>query len=225
MIKDNLSRVRHEIISACSKVNQDPAKVKIVAVSKGRKLEEIEDVLSCGIFDIGESRVQEALTKHQHFTKKSPAYPITWHLIGHLQKNKAKDAVRIFDLIHSIDSLALAEKVDKEAERINKIQRVLIEIKTSSEETKFGFSLEEARNKIRQILEFKNLKVEGLMTIAPFSSSAQATRNSFKALRELQERIDFCNLPILSMGMSDDFQIAIEEGANLVRIGRAIFNP
>lgn len=226
MIGDNILRIKEKVRLSCLKVNRDPAEIRIIAVSKGRPVEDIEEALLHGISDIGENRVQEALTKYRYFAafKQKVSYLIKWHMIGHLQKNKAKDAVKIFDLIHSIDSLDLAERVDREAAKINKIQKVLIEIKTSPEDSKSGLDPDEGVREIKEIAKLKNLSVDGLMTIAPLGYSAQGPSYYFRILRGLRDKINFCKLPILSMGMSDDFQSAIEEGANLLRIGRAIFN-
>ena len=226
MIRDNILNIKKRVELSCLKIEREPADIKIIAVSKGRTVYDIEEALLCGISDIGENRVQEALVKYRYFSTKTKAntQQVNWHMIGHLQRNKVKDAVRIFDLIHSVDSLILAEEIDREAARINKIQKVLIEIKTSPEKTKFGLDPDNAAGVIREAVNFRNLSIEGLMTIAPLSDSIQNSRPYFRMVRQLRDKIKICKLPILSMGMSDDFQIAIEEGANLLRIGRAIFN-
>lgn len=226
MIRDNILSIQESIRLSCLKIEREPADIKIIAVSKGRTVYDIEEVLLCGISDIGENKVQEALVKYRYFSTKTKANArqVKWHMIGHLQRNKVKDAVRIFDLIHSVDSLILAEEINKEAEKINKIQKVLVEIKTSPEKTKFGLDPDSATGVIREAVNLRNLSVEGLMTIAPLSDSMQSSRHYFRMVRQLRDKINICKLPVLSMGMSDDFQVAIEEGANLLRIGRAIFN-
>jgi len=230
MIKENVSRIRQRILKVCSKINQDPGKITIIAVSKGRVLEQIKEVIDAGINDIGENRVQEALSKYNAlYAKRYTLNAIKWHMVGHLQTNKVKDAVRIFDLIQSVDSVRLAEEIDKQADKINKIQDILIEIKTSPEESKFGLKADEAIEVITELTKFKNINIKGLMTIAPIVDNPKETRPCFKILRELRDRINELRvtryeLGALSMGMTDDFEIAIEEGSNMVRLGRAIFD-
>lgn len=192
-----------------------PAGVTIVAVSKGRSIEEIKEAVAAGITDIGENKVQEALLKYRELPT------IKWHMVGHLQANKVKDAVKIFDLIQSVDSLHLAQEIDKQALKINKIQDILIEIKTSPEETKFGLKPEEAIPAIKEIAKLKNINIKGLMTIAPIVDDPEKTRPYFRLLRDLRDEIN--KFQIFSMGMTDDFKIAVEEGATMVRLGRAIF--
>lgn len=209
---------------ACSKANRNPDEISIVAVTKNRTSQEIKEAIAAGIGDIGENRVQEALGKYNDITSQG----IKWHMVGHLQTNKAKEAVNIFDLIHSVDSLRLALEIDKRATKINKIQDVLIEIKTSSEATKFGLIPEDALEAIRGISRLGHIAIKGLMTIAPIAGSPQEARPYFRRLRELRDEINQllapgCQLQILSMGMTDDFEAAIEEGSNMIRLGRAIF--
>ncbi len=222
MIKENVSRIRQQILKVCSKINQDPGKIAIIAVSKGRGAEEIKEAIAAGITDIGENKVQEALVKHKELsTIDYRLSTVKWHMVGHLQTNKVKDAVKIFDLIQSVDSVRLAEEIDKQAHKINKIQDILIEIKTSPEESKFGLKADEAIEVIEDIVKLKNINIKGLMTIAPFVDNPEKTRPYFRLLRELRDRVN--ELRVLSMGMTDDFQIAIEEGSNMIRLGRAIF--
>lgn len=215
MIRDNVLEVRRGIESACFKVKRDPATVKLVAVSKNRSIEEIKEVSLAGISAFGENRVQEALSKY------AAKLPIQWHMVGHLQTNKVKEAVKIFDLIQSVDSLRLAQEIDKQAAGINKIQEILLEVKTSGEKTKFGLIPDELPGFLKAARELKNISVQGLMTIAPLVDDPQEARPYFRILKELRNRVD----PefILSMGMTGDFQVAIEEGADIVRVGRAIF--
>lgn len=215
MIKENIEGIRGKIRDVCIKKGRDYNKILILAVTKGREPDKINEVLSLGIRDIGENKVQEAKLK------KGLTNPVKWHMIGHLQTNKVKDAVQIFDLIHSVDSIKLAREINKEAERINKIQDILIEVKTSKEETKQGISPEEVEGFVEEIRSLKNLNLKGLMTIAPQGDKEEA-RRCFRSLRELRDKID--RNMILSMGMSDDFEIAVEEGADILRIGRAIFD-
>ena len=229
MIKDNLSKVYQRISSACSKINIRPDYVTIVAVSKGRSVEEIKETVESGVTDIGENRIQKAFSKYDNLKPKTyNLSPIRWHMVGHLQTNKVKDAVKIFDLIHSVDNTHLAAEIDKQALKINKIQAILIEIKTSPEATKSGIKPDEAIEVIKEIDKFKNINIKGLMTIAPLADDPQKARPYFRMLRELMDKINALHvtrnrLHVLSMGMTDDFEIAIEEGSTMVRLGRAIF--
>lgn len=208
---------------ACLRVLREPAEIKIVAVSKGRQVEEIMDAADFGLLDIGENRVQEASLKYSDKRLVIKGLPIKWHMIGHLQTNKVRDAVMIFDLIHSVDSLPLAYEVNKQAARIGKIQNILIEVKTSPEKSKSGFSPDEVSEGIDKISGLKNISVKGLMTIPALTgSNPQDARPYFRVLREIRDKIN--NDLLLSMGMTDDFEIAIEEGADIIRIGRAIFD-
>jgi len=229
MIKENVSSIRQRILKVCSKINQDAGKITIIAVSKGRALEQIKQAVEAGITDIGENRVQEAILKYNNLTPNAQHLtPIKWHMVGHLQTNKVKDAVRIFDLIQSVDSVHLAEEIDKQAHKVNKVQDILIEIKTSPEETKSGIKPDEAIKVIPELIRFKNINIKGLMTIAPVVDEPEKTRPYFRLLREFRDtinelRITDYGLRILSMGMTDDFEVAIEEGSNMIRLGRAIF--
>ncbi|MDI6758965.1 MAG: YggS family pyridoxal phosphate-dependent enzyme [Candidatus Omnitrophota bacterium] len=305
MIKDNIRKVKERIEKTCLKIGCNPSSINIVAISKGRAIEEIKEVIEAGITNIGENRVQEASIKHSKFSvlyssakiknfgKTSPKFymkfgvtvqrsevnqgvipapvftgvnsagiqrghgrmdarfhghdkngrrelpeaellqfgglfPVfKWHMVGHLQINKVKNAVRIFDLIQSVDSLCLAQEIDKQAKKIDKIQDILIEIKTSPEETKFGLNLDKALEAIKEIDKLKNINLKGLMTIAPIVCEPDNSRPYFRMLKELFDRINRQNrlnrLNILSMGMTDDYEAAIGEGSNMLRLGRAIF--
>ena len=215
MIKDNIANIRERVVFACSKAKTDISKVAVIAVSKTRTVKEIEEVVDCGITDLGENRIQEAGLKYKQ------VQAVKWHMLGHLQTNKVKRALEIFDLIQSVDSLRLVKEINSQAEKINKVQDILIEIKTSPELSKTGLSITEASLVIEESFKLKNIKIKGLMTIAPLVATPEEARPYFRVLREFRDKInkDF----ILSMGMSDDFQIAIEEGSNMIRIGRAIF--
>jgi pyridoxal phosphate enzyme (YggS family) len=180
--------------------------------------------LEAGVRDIGENKVQEALLHYKVLADSSYAAKIKWHMIGHLQSNKAKEAVKIFDLIHSVDSLKLAEEINRQAAKINKIQDILIEVKTSPEESKSGISDKEVQGLIKSVLGLKNLRLLGLITMAPADKDPENARPYFRRLRELSGRLDGDHkFRELSMGMSDDFQIAVEEGGTMVRVGRAVF--
>ncbi|MBU4346127.1 MAG: YggS family pyridoxal phosphate-dependent enzyme [Candidatus Omnitrophica bacterium] len=219
MIRDNVLKVRGHI----------PNSVTIVAVSKARTPEQIKEAIAAGITDIGENRVQEAVVKYNELiTHNSKLQTIKWHMVGHLQTNKVKEVVRIFDLIQSVDSLRLASEIDKQAARIDKTQDILLQVNTSAESNKSGLKPEEAVEVIKKIVEFKNVNVKGLMTIAPIVDDPQKARPYFRLLRKLRDKINNLqlttyNLQLLSMGMTDDFGVAIEEGSNMVRLGRAIF--
>lgn len=226
MIKDNIFKIKERIAQACSKVKRDPQEITVVAVAKGRTIDEIKEASDAGTRDIGENKVQEALLKYPHLTQQS----IRWHMVGHLQTNKVKDALKMFDLMHSVDSLHLAQEINKQAAKINKIQDILVEVNASGEAAKFGLRPEETIGIVQEISEFKNINIRGLMTIAPLVDNPEESRPYFRKLRDLRDRINELNrqnrlneLNILSMGMSDDFEVAIKEGATMVRLGRAIF--
>jgi pyridoxal phosphate enzyme (YggS family) len=215
MIKDNILRVEERIAASCARIKADPRKITVVCVTKGRSLEEISEAFEAGFRHLGESRVQEARVKSRSIPSAD------WQMIGRLQTNKVKEALKIFSLIHSVDSLELACQINKQASRIGKIQDILLEVKTSPEESKSGFIPQALPEAAGEILRMDNLKVKGLMTIAPFVDEAEGSREYFAGLRKLRDRIN----PSwsLSMGMTDDFEVAIEEGADIVRLGRAIF--
>ena len=222
MVKDNIARVRKRIALASARVKIDPLSIRIIAVSKGRQVDDIVDLFDCGLTEIGENRVQEAASKYGDNRLSHNTPSVKWHMIGHLQMNKVRDAVRIFDLIHSVDSLRLAYEIDRQAANAGKVQDILMEVKTSPEATKFGFLPDEVSEALDKISGLRNISLKGLMTIAPLSAVAEDARPCFSLLRRLRDRLNrgFS----LSMGMTDDFEIAIEEGADMVRIGRAIFD-
>ena len=226
MVKENIARITESIAAASSVKGHGSDKITIVAVSKGRSIDQIKEAVDAGIPDIGENRVQEAVLKHKELSViRYTLSAIRWHMVGHLQTNKVKDAVMIFDLIHSVDSLRLAIEIDKQALKINKIQDILIEVNTSGEESKYGIRVEEAGALARSVSELKNVRLLGLMTLAHFTDDPESTRPYFRMLRELRDKIAASKdeLRVLSMGMTDDFKVAVEEGSNMVRIGRAIF--
>jgi len=223
MIRDNFLHLRQRIEKAALRVGRDPAMIKLVAVTKSRDLRQIHQALEFGVTDIGENRIQEALIKYRELTDQRP---IKWHMVGHLQTNKAKEAVGIFDYIHSLDSLHLAEELDKQAGRVNKLQDVLLEVNVSGETAKFGVPPQDAPTLVKEISRLGHLRLQGLMTVAPISDDPEKSRPHFRALRELKDKINQLTnnpLTVLSMGMSDDFEVAIEEGADFIRLGRAIF--
>ena len=222
-IKNNLEIINKKIRKAALKVNRNPEEIKLVAVTKTATTEQIEEAINAGVKIIGENRVQDAKKKYQIFTAD-----VEWHLIGHLQTNKAKYAVEIFNCIHSVDSIKLAQEIDKRSLQFGKIMDVLVEVNVSGEETKYGIKSEEVETFLKEISEFPRIRIRGLMTIAPIAEDKEEVRPYFRKLRELSEKIKSKNIEnikmdYLSMGMTEDFEIAIEEGANMVRIGRGIF--
>jgi pyridoxal phosphate enzyme (YggS family) len=214
-IERNIQEVERRIASAAKRADRSPHEITIVAVTKGVEPRDIRIAVEAGIMHVGENRVQDAKTKTEYM------FPAglrpTWHMVGHLQTNKVKTAVEIFDIIHSIDSVRLAESISK---RVQNLFPVLLQVNVSGEESKSGFSITELPKATEEIASLPNLEVKGLMTIAPFVRDPEEVRPIFRRLRQLRDSL---GLEHLSMGMTDDFEIAMEEGATLVRIGRAIF--
>ncbi|HQJ46688.1 MAG TPA: YggS family pyridoxal phosphate-dependent enzyme, partial [Ignavibacteriaceae bacterium] len=195
--------------------------IRIIAVSKYFGVDSILEAKKCGLTDFGENRAQELVLKFERLQNE-----VIWHFIGTLQKNKVKYVVNSAELIHSVDSVELVEEINKRAEKIEKVQKILLEIKTSGEETKSGLETEiEILNLVKKCSELKNIKLTGLMTMAPLTDDVNIIRKSFRDLRNLKNKINNkgYNLTELSMGMTSDFEIAIEEGATMIRIGSAIF--
>lgn len=237
-IADALNRVREEIRSASVACGRNPDDIKLVAVTKTVGLQAIAEAVQAGVTIIGENRVQEAQKKIQDskFKIQDRLHPptagdramtgaIQWHLIGHLQKNKARLAVQLFDLIHTVDSAALAAGIDRHAGEAGKLQRVLIQVKLEDEPSKHGIAEDEYMKLLEEIDAMHNLKPEGLMTIPPYFEDPEKARIYFRRLRFMRDRAlqRGFHVPELSMGMSGDFAVAIEEGATMVRIGTAIF--
>jgi len=222
-IKNNLEIINEKIKKAALRVNRDPEEIKLVAVTKTATIEQIKEAISAGVKIIGENKVQEAKEKYQILSAD-----IEWHLVGHLQTNKVKYAIEIFDLIHSVDSIKLAKEIDRRSQQFGMITNVLVEVNISGEETKYGIKPEEVELFIKEISEFSRIKIRGLMTIAPIAEDKEEVRPYFRKLRELSKEIKSKNIKnvkmdYLSMGMTEDFEVAIEEGANMIRIGRGIF--
>lgn len=213
-IRANLQSVRERLAAACHRAGRSVDDVTLVAVTKTFPAEAVEAVIAAGATDVGENRVQEGRDKRP--VVKGTA---RWHLIGHLQSNKAKDAVRLFDVIQTVDSTALAEKLARAAVTAGKRQEVLIEVNIGREPQKAGADPGEVEQLAREIMAFEDLSLTGLMTIPPLGE-AEAMRPYFREMRALREQT---GLKHLSMGMTDDFEVAIEEGATIVRVGRAIF--
>jgi PLP dependent protein len=213
-ILDNVAVVEQRINAACSRAGRARAEVRLVAVSKTLPAAMIDEAIAAGLTEIGENRVQEARDK-----KPSVRQAAQWHLIGHLQSNKAKDAVRLFDVIQTVDSLALAEKIARAADATRKQQDVLLQINIGNEPQKSGVMPSDLDALARDVRKIAALRVGGIMSIPPLGSEEQ-TRRHFRQLRALRDAL---GIGELSMGMSEDFEMAIEEGSTMVRIGRAIF--
>ena len=211
----NIDQVRERIAGACQRVGRSPEEITLIAVTKTVESSAIATAFKLGIRHFGENRVQEAEAKIGQLSGLKPRP--TWHMVGHLQTNKAKVAVEIFDIIHSVDSIRLAEVISRRAERTIPI---LLEVNVAGEASKSGFSLAEVEPALEAIARLPQLEIRGLMTIAPMVADAEQVRPVFRQLRSLRDSL---GLKQLSMGMTDDFEVAIEEGATLVRIGRAIF--
>ncbi|MDR5694095.1 MAG: YggS family pyridoxal phosphate-dependent enzyme [Armatimonadota bacterium] len=222
-IERNIAIVRERIAAAATRAGRNPEEVTLVAVTKGVGIDRVLEAIASGVTHIGENRVQEAAVKFPHLPPG-----IVRHMVGHLQRNKAKLALRLFDLIHSVDSLRLAEELNRRAMDAGVTMDVLIQVNVSGEPTKYGISPEEVEALVENMTSFPGLRLRGLMTIAPLGEHAEQARPYFRRLRELGERLrNKVRLEKLelSMGMTDDFEVAVEEGATIVRIGRAIFGP
>lgn len=223
MIRENLQEVEKRISDACQRAGRDRADVRLIAVSKTKPVAMIEQALDCGIVTFGENRVQELLEKQNVLDRE-----LQWHLLGHLQRNKVKQIVGKVTRIHSVDSLRLAKQIQTEYEKKNLQADILIEVNMAEEESKFGFMPEETEASIREIATFPNICVRGLMTVAPFVEDAEENRVHFRNLNKLlvdinKKNIDNINMKELSMGMTGDYEVAIEEGATFVRVGTGIF--
>ena len=223
MLLDNLKDVEERIQAACDRSGRKREDVLLVAVSKTKPVEMIEEVMTAGIVDFGENKPQELRDKYEVLPQN-----LRFHMIGHLQTNKIKYVIDRVVLIHSIDSIHLAEAVNAEAKKHNRIMPVLVEVNVAQEESNSGFLMEKAENAIREIAKLSNIRVEGLMTIAPFVENAEENRQYFVKLRKLSvdiaaKNIDNVTMHHLSMGMTGDYEVAIEEGATMVRVGTGIF--
>jgi pyridoxal phosphate enzyme (YggS family) len=242
-VKENLLRVIERMEKAARKVSRNPEEIHLVAVSKTVEAARIKEAIEAGVSILGENYVQEAQKKIEEIGRPACTEPtsrslaegrrfgegrfVSWHFIGHLQSNKAKYAVRLFDMIHSVDSLPLAEELNCRVEPGNQVIKVMVEVNLSKEATKFGTDEKMVMNLARGIQNLNHLSLEGLMTMPPYFDSPEMSRPYYIALRELKEKMVKEGIPIkeLSMGMSNDFEIAIEEGATYVRVGTAIFGP
>lgn len=223
MLTENVIEVEKNIQAACDRAGRSREEVRLIAVSKTKPVSDIEEVLTTGILDYGENKVQELSDKYDVLPKN-----IRWHMIGHLQRNKVKYLIGKTVLIHSVDSLRLAEQIEHEAAKADTIMNVLIEVNVAGEESKFGTTCNEAVELVRAVAALKHVKIKGLMTIAPFTDNPEDNRIYFKKLKQLSvdiksKNIDNVDMDELSMGMTGDYEVAIEEGATMVRVGTGIF--
>ena len=223
MIRENLEIVEKNICSACERAKRDRSEVTLIAVSKTKPVSDVREAMACGITVFGENKVQEIKDKTEEIKE-----PLSWHMIGHLQVNKVKYLPGRVCMIHSVDNMKLAEEIEKQAAKHDLIMDVLIEVNVAGEDTKFGISPKETPELVKQIADLKHIRIRGLMTIAPYTEDPESNRQYFRELRELKDRINDMgisgvNMDSLSMGMTGDYQVAIEEGATFVRVGTGIF--
>ena len=223
MLEKNLKSIQDKVKDACKRSGRHPEDVTLIAVSKTKPVSMLQEIYDLGIRQFGENKVQELTDKYEKLPKD-----ISWHMIGHLQRNKVKYLIGKTTLIHSVDSLRLAEAIEAEAAKKNCLVDVLIEVNVAREESKFGISPEEVLPLVEQIARFRHIKIKGLMTIAPFVENPEENRIHFASLRKLSvdiaaKNIDNVSMRILSMGMTNDYEVAIEEGATMVRVGTGIF--
>jgi|SRR5208283_3900225 len=225
MLLTNASELFKRMSRAAMRAGRNPEEVRLVAVTKTVDVKDIVEAMEAGLRIFGESRIQEAQKKVMDDRLSEMRAGMEWHFIGHLQKNKAKYAVSMFDLIHTVDSVSLAEDLNREAEKVGKNQRVLVQLKLSEEGSKRGVFEQELASLLERIHGLANLKLEGLMGMPPYFEDPKNTRQYFRRLRKRRDmaEVEGFHLPELSMGMSHDFEVAIEEGATLVRIGSALF--
>ncbi len=222
MLRESYNRLLEEISRACHRVGRDPREVTLVAITKKFSPETIREALKLGIKDLGENRMQEAVEK----IKQLPG-EIRWHFVGHLQSNKAGDAVKYFNLIHSLDRLRLARDLDRRASGEGKRVKTLVQLNVSGERSKHGLPPGELEDFLIEVRRLKGIAVEGLMTMAPLTEDPEEVRPFFRRLRELRDSLEVPGISLrhLSMGMSGDYTVALEEGATMIRIGTALFGP
>ena len=232
-IADNLDRVRGRIKAACERAGRRPEDVTLIAVSKMKPFSDIVDACASGATDFGENYVQELMQKIEQNNSPDEGKPIRWHMIGHLQKNKVKYLIGHTALIHSVDSVPLAEQIEKEAAKRDRVMRILLEVNIAGEESKWGFDPGSVSRAAEEISAFPHIRLLGLMTSAPITEDPETNRVYFRGLNALAQELAAKNLlsvtdpdfrgPVLSMGMTGDFEVAVEEGATMVRVGTAIF--
>ena len=225
MISENLSQIKQRIIEAAKRAGRDPSGVRLLAVTKEQSDATVAKGIQAGMTLLGENKVQEASGKIEAFGRKNG---LEWHFIGRLQKNKVKFIFDLFDLIHSVDSLALAEAIHKKAQKIGSCMPILLQVNISGEKSKLGIDPLDLPREIRKFAKLEGVKISGLMTIPPFDRDPETSRPYYARLRELRDTCSSLNIPRicldeLSMGMSNDYEVAIEEGATLVRVGTGLF--
>lgn len=223
MIAENLHHVQENIRKACERASRNPEEVTLIAVSKTKPVSMLKEAYDEGVRTFGENKVQEIMEKYDQLPED-----IHWHMIGHLQRNKVKYIADKVTMIHSLDSMRLAETIEQEAAKHNRMIPVLIEVNVAMEESKFGISVEEVLPFVQELAKFSHLQVMGLMTIAPYVENPEENRMIFRKLKKLsvdirEKNINNINMSVLSMGMTGDYQVAIEEGATMVRVGTGIF--
>lgn len=223
MLKNNLGRVEESIVEACNRAGRRREDVTLIAVSKTKPVEVLKEAYDLGVRVFGENKVQELLDKYEALPKD-----VEWHMIGHLQTNKVKYLIGKVEMIHSVDSLRLAQAIEKESAKKDCVTKILIEVNVAEEESKFGIRVDEVESFLERLAEFKHVQVCGLMTIAPFVENSEENREIFKNLHKLSvdimgKNIDNRDVDVLSMGMTNDYGVAIEEGATMVRVGTGIF--
>lgn len=223
MLKENLKEVEKNISLACEKAGRKREEVTLIAVSKTKPVPMLQEIYDEGIRDFGENKVQELASKYEDMPKD-----IRWHMIGHLQRNKVKQVIDKACLIHSVDSYRLAEEINIQAKKKNILVPILVEVNIAEEESKFGIHKEDAIQLVEEIAELENIRIQGLMTIAPYVEDAEENRQYFRNIKQLsvditRKNIDNVTMNVLSMGMTGDYTVAIEEGATLVRVGTGIF--
>ena len=223
MITENLEQVRKNIEEACRAVNRDPGEVTLISVSKTKPVSMLQEAYDAGSRDFGENKVQEIMDKYPQLPSD-----IRWHMIGHLQRNKVKYIVDKVSMIHSVDSLRLAQTIEQEAAKHDVCVPILLEVNVAQEETKFGLKMEEVLPLVESVAEFPHIKIQGLMTIAPYVQNPEENRPVFRQLKKLSvdiaaKNINNVNMSVLSMGMTGDYQVAVQEGATMVRVGTGIF--
>lgn len=224
MLIDQYLNVKKNVENACKKIGRDPREVTIIAVSKTKPLEMIEELRKNKVMDFGENKVQELKDKYERIS-----WPVRWHLIGHLQTNKVKYIVDKVALIHSVDSVHLAKQIDKEAAKRNiREVPILLQVNFAHEDSKFGMDPKDVEEMILEVSKLEHVKIKGLMQIAPFVDNPEDNRKYFKAMKQLSvdinnKNFDNVDMSILSMGMTNDYEVAVEEGATMVRVGTGIF--
>lgn len=222
-IKDNIDSIRRSIDDVCKSTGKDPGSITLIAVTKTVDPDRINYAVKCGMKDLGENKVQEVMAKYENIEGN-----VNWHIIGHLQTNKVKYIIDKVALIHSVDSIGLAEEIGRRAVKVGTEKDILVQVNVAQEDTKFGIEYKDTEAFVRQLSEIGGIRVKGLMTIAPYSGDPEQVRPVFRRLKEMYDTLAAANISniemkYLSMGMTNDYKVAIEEGSNMVRVGTGIF--